>query len=55
MDVKIHMLSWNDFTYMCNGGRFETRKPYVIVKSGKGVKNHKTATIQVNKFFDFKK
>jgi hypothetical protein len=54
MDVKIHMLSWNDFTYICNGGRFEMRKPYTIVRSGKASRNHKTATIKVNKWFDFK-
>ena len=54
MDVKIHMLSWDDFTYICNGGRIETRKPYVIVRSGKGSRNHKAATIKVNKWFDFK-
>jgi sulfur relay (sulfurtransferase) DsrF/TusC family protein len=54
MDVKIHMLSWDDFTHICNGGRFEIRKPYVIVRSGKGSRNHKAATIKVNKWFDFK-
>lgn len=55
MDVKIHILDWNDFVYICNGGRFEQRKPYSIIGSGKGVKNHKTSTILVNKWFDYKK
>ena len=55
MNVKIHILDWNDFVYICNGGRFEQRKPYNIIGSGKGVKNHKTSTILVNKWFDYKK
>ena len=55
MDVKIHILDWNDFVYICNGGRFQIRKPYNIISSGKGVRNHKTSTILVNKWFDYKK
>jgi hypothetical protein len=55
MDVKIHILDWNDFVYICTGGKFEQRKPYNIIGSGKGVRNHKTSTILVNKWFDYKK
>ena len=55
MDAKIHILDWNDFVYICTGGRFEQRKPYNIIGSGKGVRNHKTSTILVNKWFDYKK
>ena len=51
MNSKIHMLNWADFVYICNGGRLDTRKPYNIVVAGKGIKNHKAATIKVSKFF----
>lgn len=54
MGTKIHFLNWPDFVYICNGGRFEKRKPYSIVRNGSGIKNHRPAMIKVNKFFDFK-
>jgi len=54
MDTTIHLLDWNDFLYICNGGRFDVRKPYNIVKTGSGIKNHKASTIKINKFFSFK-
>jgi hypothetical protein len=54
MDVKIHMLDWADFCYICNGSKFEQRKPYRITKNGASVKNHKTGTHKINQFFEFK-
>jgi hypothetical protein len=53
MDTQIHLLDWNDFLYICNGGRFEIRKPYNIVVAGKGIKNHKPSITKINKFFKF--
>ncbi len=54
MRVTIHLLSWDDFVYIVAGNRFEKRKPYPIVKSGAGVKNHKTGVNKVNEFFKWK-
>lgn len=54
MNVKIHILDWNDFVYICNGGKFEQRKPYRITKNGASVKNHKTGTHKIHQFFEFK-
>ena len=34
MGTIIHLSDWNDFIYICSGGKFEKRKPYNIVKNG---------------------
>jgi len=53
MNVKIHILDWNDFVYISNGGVIDVRKPYPIVKNNFGARSHKTATNKINQFFKF--
>jgi hypothetical protein len=54
-NTKIHILDWNDFTYLMNGGKFDTRKPYAYVKDSTKAKNTPANNISINKFFKFKK
>jgi hypothetical protein len=53
MDSNIHILDWADFTYLMNGGKFETRKAYNHVRDNVSVKNNPTNNIAMNKFFKF--
>jgi hypothetical protein len=51
---NIHILSWYDFTYLMNGGIFETRQPYSYVKKN-NVPSFAPNNININKFFKFQK
>ena len=53
MKVTIHILDWNDFVYIANGGKFDVRKPYPIVRNNFGARSHKTASNKINQFFKF--
>jgi len=50
-NCNIHILDWNDFTYLMNGGKFTTRKPYSYSKSGKLVMNNAPTNMLLNRFF----
>lgn len=52
---NIHVLSWNDFTYLMNGGKFETRKPYTYSRDSARVSNHAPTNAKLNEFFKFTK
>lgn len=53
LNCNIHILDWNDFTYLMNGGSFASRKPYTFVKKN-GVRLDAPINMKVNKFFNFK-
>lgn len=55
LNCQIHILDWNDFTYLMNGGKFEKRKPYVYSKDSRGVSNHAPTNAKLNEFFTFTK
>ena len=50
-NVKIHILDWNDFTYLMNGGIFQERRPYQYSRDSRGVANHAPNNSTLNKFF----
>ncbi len=52
-DCNIHILDWNDFTYLMNGGSFEKRKPYNFSRTGKSVMNGAPTNMNIKKFFAF--
>lgn len=54
LNAKIHIIDWNDFTYLMNGGRFHNRKPYTYVKDSVKAKNTPPNNISLHKFFKFK-
>lgn len=53
-NCKIHVLDWNDFTYLMNGGNFKTRKPYNYSKSSYHVSNNAPTNMNIKKFFEIK-
>ena len=53
LNVTIHILDWNDFIYVANGGRFTVRKPYHFTKDSGKVSNHTTTTEAIHKHFKF--
>jgi hypothetical protein len=55
LNAKIHILDWADFTYLMNGGKLDTRKPYNYVTNSARVKNTPPNNITLNKFFQFNK
>lgn len=55
MNVVIHILDWKDFCYICNGGKFDIRKPYNVAKNNARIKNHKVCNKKINEFFNFNK
>lgn len=55
LNTKIHILDWKDFTYLMDGGKFDTRKPYRYVKDGASIKNTPSNNPLINKFYEFKK
>ena len=54
LKCRIHILDWADFTYLMNGGKYETRKPYNHVRDNVSVRNNPTNNMAMNKFLDFK-
>lgn len=54
-NCKIHILDWNDFTYLMNGGKFTFRKPYTYSRDGKGVSNLAPINSKLLQFFNFQK
>ncbi len=54
LDCKIHIIGWDDFTYLMQGGKFFVRKPYNSVKNSAQISSGITNPITHNKFFDFK-
>ena len=53
-ECNIHILDWNDFTYLMEGGQFESRKPYRFVNKS-NVPSLAPTDRKLNQFFDFKK
>ena len=51
LNCRIHILDWNDFVYLTNGGVFETRKAYTFVREGSKARNNKVNTATLSKFF----
>ncbi len=51
MNIEIHILDWNDFCYVANGGKFEKRKAYKFSKDG--VANHRTSSNILTKYFKY--
>jgi hypothetical protein len=54
-NTKIHILDWADFTYLMNGGIFDSRKPYNYVTNSAKIKNTPANNITLHKFFEFNK
>jgi len=50
---NIHIIDWNDFTYLMNGGSFQKRKAYVYSRDGRGVSNMAPTNLKINQFFKF--
>ena len=53
LNCNIHILDWNDFTYIINGGTYKIRKPYVVGKNGVARKTPNDMIL--NKFFKYNK
>jgi hypothetical protein len=51
MKVKIHILDWPDFLYISNGGRFDIRKPYPMVRNNLGTTSHIASTSKLNQYW----
>jgi hypothetical protein len=54
-DCQIHILDWNDFTYLMGGGKFENRRPYTYSRDSARVSNHAPTNAKLNQFFKFEK
>ena len=54
-DAQIHIINWEDFTWIMRGGSFDTRKPYVYSKDSKKVSHLAPTSLKLEKFFEFKK
>ena len=51
LNCKIHILNWNDFVYLTNGGMFEKRKAYTFVRESTRARNLKINNATLSKFF----
>ena len=54
-NAQIHILSWADFTYLMQGGRFEKRKPYAYSRDSRGVSHLAPTNYKMEQFFSFSK
>ena len=52
-ECNIHILSWNDFTYLMNGGEFKQRKTYNYSRTNKKVTNTAPLNSYINKFLNY--
>ena len=55
LDCNIHIIDWNDFTYLMNGGTWKQRKPYNFVKNSAQIKSGRSNPIKLKKYFKYKK
>jgi hypothetical protein len=53
LECNIHILDWNDFTYLVGGGSFEKRKPYNFVKNSAKIRNARTSPAKLKEFFQY--